>query len=234
MTDEPMTPEDQAAAERGRLLVAEAAGGVSAPLTLQTRVAEHVAAAKAREAGGASAARRPSPRARLRLPALGAIAAAGLAAVLAAVLVVGGGGPSVTDAAQAAVVDGPPPAARGEVLAAAQDGVDFPNWEGIGWRAQGAGDAEAGGRDLRTVSYRSTKTGAVVQYSIVAGDRLDDPDGARTIERDGTTYRLLTDDGRRVVTWTRDGRTCIVAGPTTVADEKYLELATWEKANLPA
>lgn len=224
MSDE-LTPEEQADAERGRLLVAQAVADVGAPLSLQTRVADQVAAAKGDRAPAAPRERRR------RLPALGAIGAAGLAAVLVAVLIAGGG-PSVTDAAQAAVVDRPPPPAQGKLLAARQDGVPFPNWEGIGWRAQGVGTTEAEGRGLATVSYRSAKTGAVVQYSIVEGDPLEAPGGAREVVRQSVRYRLLTDDGRRIITWTRDGRTCIVAGPTTVSDEKYLELATWEEQNL--
>ncbi len=170
MDDADATP-DPAAAERGRLLVADAMRQVSAPLPLQARVAEEVARAK----GGAPAEPRDGPRA----------------------------------------------------LAAGREGVAFPNWERMGWSATDAGGGEAADRGVRTVAYRSDRTGAVVTYSIVAGDALDVPGGAEQVDRDGVAYRLTTEGPRRIVSWERDGHTCVLSAPRTVPDATLLELASW-------
>jgi hypothetical protein len=80
-------------------------------------------------------------------------------------------------------------------------------------------------RDATTVYYE--KDGETLAYTIIGGDALDGPDGARTVTVEGTPIELFrTDDGRPAATWERDGHTCVLAG-AGVPDAKLAELAGW-------
>jgi hypothetical protein len=158
-------------------------------------------------------------------------AAAAVAITLILVLPSGfSGGPSVADAA--ALAEKPPtqpapgavtPAAP--ILRAEVDDVPFPNYAAkFGWRPVGAREDDPSGRGATTVYYK--KGGRTIGYTIVSGDALDPPSGARATRRGGVEYRSFRDDGRTVVTWERDGHTCVLSGKRARAAE-LLVLADW-------
>lgn len=158
-------------------------------------------------------------------------AAALAAAVLAAILVfAGGAGPSVQDVAVAALnapTQAAPPIDRGDDsrLDLQVDGLAFPSlerrWD---WEAIGARQDEVGGRSAVTVIYRKGERG--VHYTIVEGDPLPRPDGARVVRSDGTTFAITREAGARVVSWELAGHTCVLASQTLDAAE-LIRLASW-------
>jgi hypothetical protein len=197
-----------------------AAAEVDAPAALRTRVE-------------AERARRRAPRVRRPLGlslALGAAAAAAAVLVLVA-LPEGAGGPSVAEAATLATrppaEPAPPPLPdEPKLLDAEVEGVVFPSWdEKFGWRASGARQDELDGRDTETVFYE--KDGKRIAYTIVGGDALDVPDGAIPAEREGTELHGFESAGRTVVTWERNGKTCVLSGDAVPADT-LLKLAAWK------
>ena len=200
---------------RALTLIRGAAEEVRAPLALRERL----------EVQRASSWR---PRATRRWFSV-ALAGAAAAAVLLAVVLVGPGGPTLQEAAAfgAQPPTGPAPAASGKLLAAAQDGVQFPEWAAkFGWKATGTRKGEIEGRAATTVYYE--KEGKTLAYTIVGGDALDGPDDARTVNAEGTDVELFrTDDGRPAATWERAGHTCVLAG-AGVPDAKLAELAGWK------
>jgi hypothetical protein len=101
------------------------------------------------------------------------------------------------------------------------EGLTFPAWQrALGWDAVGARTDELDGRRLTTVFYE--KAGKRVGYTIVAGEALDPPTGAR-----GTRFRIFESGGRAAVTWLRNGRTCILSGPGVPA-KTLVKLAAWK------
>jgi hypothetical protein len=220
---EAMAAEDAELAEalerqrRAVTLIRGAAAEVHAPLALRERL-EADRARLARVGGGGFRRRWLSV----------ALAGAAAAAVLLAVVLAAPGGPTVEDAAAFATAPAtaPAPAAEGPLLALSQDGIAFPAWaEKFGWQATGSRTDELDGRSTTTVFYE--KEGKTLAYTIVGGDALDAPDGATTIEAEGTPVRIFAVDGRRAATWERDGNTCVLSG-TGVEDAKLAELAGWK------
>lgn len=172
------------------------------------------------------------PRGRRRLWVGGAIAGAVAAAALVAVLIApsGGSNPTVVEAARLA--DGSPTAEvavnpeNQRLLASNVEGVPFPNWSGeFGWREEGARTDRLQGRTTRTVFYE--KDGRRVAYTIVAGRGIPAPDGSRPATSNGVRLHTLGDRGRRVVTWWRDGRTCVLSS-ADVGDRELIKLASWK------
>ena len=227
-----MDPLDEELAERGRLLIAAAVAETTAPLALRERIE-----ADTRRAGKRGA--RPRSRGVMGwlLPAGGLVAAA--AVVLALVLGGGAGAPSVL--ATAALATGGPvlPApqedsSNGAVLKVSMGGVPFPYWgDSFQWEAVGARDDKIKDRSARTVFYDNPK-GARAAYTILGGDAIDAPSGAQKQNRNGTTLYITKDKGRRIVTWTRGGHTCVLSAPLAVPEQKLLELASWKgKGNVP-
>ena len=215
-------PELAAALEQqrtGLAAITTAAESVSAPLALRSRIE-----ALQREDA--------APRKRRRrgwgwLPSAG-LAVAAVAAV--AIVIAFSGGPATTEVLAAAVR----PAVAAVQLDPGQprllqdqvDDVRFPNYEGkFGWEAVGTRTDEIGGRKTRTVFYR--KEGRRIAYTIVAGDQLAWPPGSDKAEREGTKLRTFKDGDRTVVTWRRNGQTCILSA-TDVPRDQLLELAAWK------
>jgi hypothetical protein len=120
--------------------------------------------------------------------------------VVATTLVVvlgSGNGPSFGDATRAALsTDGSPPPTSGSP--ARIDDIAFPTWDG----AVAVRHEELEGRRAVTVAYEGG-----VGYTVVAGEPLDLPDGAR---RTGP-YAIVEHDGATVVTWRRGEHTCVLA-----------------------
>ncbi len=246
----PATPEELAALADGHLPAsraeevarqAAASPELAADLAGQERAVEVLRSA-AVDAGGApmslreglDTARRPARRGaigRRGALALGAVAAAIVALAVVALLPAGGGGPTVAQAAAVSALpatEGPPPRDPGQpaLLDAAVEGTAFPDWKAeFGWAASGQRADGLDGRDTRTVLY--DKEGKQVGYTIVSGDQLDPPEDAREVTSDGVDLQLFTQDGRRVVTWPRDGRTCVLSG-VGVNDETLVKLAVWK------
>ena len=180
-------------------------------------------------ASSARTARSPRRR-RLAIPA--ALAGAAAAVALAAVVLLpgGGGNPTVVEAARLSA--GPPTAAvavdssNPKLLAADVEGVPFPNWRGeFGWRPDGARSDQLGNRSARTVFYEHA--GRRVAYTIVSGDGISAPEGSRPATSNGVHVHTLAEGGRRVVTWWRNGRTCVLSS-ADVGDRKLIALATWK------
>ncbi|HZV75191.1 MAG TPA: hypothetical protein VFF79_15880 [Conexibacter sp.] len=129
--------------------------------------------------------------------------------------IVGGGttSPSVHDVAQVALraPAAPAPAARpgGELLAAHAGPIPFPTWTRAGWHAVGARTDTVGGHELRTVFY-ADGAGRRIGYAIA--DAQLPVAGGQVVERRGAQLRVLDRGATSIVTWRRDGRTCVLAG----------------------
>jgi hypothetical protein len=148
-----------------------------------------------------------------------------------------GGGPSVAEAASLATR---PPTSEGPslkpgaptLLESNVEGVPFPSWSAkFGWRTAGARSDRLDGRRALTVFYE--KGGRRIGYTILSGSALEVPEQAERTRREGTALRTLRLDGRRIVTWLRDGHTCILSG-SDVKHEVLVELAAWKgKGTVP-
>jgi hypothetical protein len=154
-------------------------------------------------------------------------------AVLAAAAVIlfagGAESPSVAEAAQLALAPAraPAPAARpaAGTLAASVDGVAYPYWaDSTGWRATGSRSDAVHGRAIRTVFYANAK-GQRIGYTIAAGSPLS-AEGGTTVEQDGAAYRVIRSGGATIVTWLRDGHTCVLAA-RGVGANVLVGLAAW-------
>jgi anti-sigma factor RsiW len=176
-----------------------------------------------------------NPRRRRRIsfsmPLVGGLAAGAAFAVLLALVLPGGaGGPSVVEASELAAQPAQEPApgpvpSEPALLDAQAEGLPFPDWaKEFGWRATGQREDEIDGRSAVTVFYE--KDGRRIGYTILSGDPIDPPDEASTANREGVTLRGLSADGRVIVTWLRDGRTCVLSG-TDVDAATLLDLAAW-------
>lgn len=215
-----VSPALRAAFERQRTGAAALRGlDLRAPASLRARLVTE-----------APAASRGTARRRLTLG--GALAGAAAAAVLAVVLVLssGSGSPTVVEGARlaerpstgAVAVDPSNP----KLLAADVEGVPFPNWsKEFGWRQAGVRSDRIGDREARTVLYE--QDGKRIAYTIVSGDGIAAPSDASTTRRNGVTLHALSDRGRRVVTWWRDGRTCVLSA-SNVGNRELLKLASWK------
>jgi hypothetical protein len=171
-------------------------------------------------------------RNRRRAPVLG-LGLAGAAGALIWTFVGLGGGQAALTVAQAATIAARPATA---LVAEPSDddvtlprvraaGLPFPYWEDrFGWHATGTRTDRVDGRSLTTVFYR--RGAQRIAYTIVAGDALAPATGARTAVRAGTMLAISTTGGRRVVTWLRQGHTCVLSG-RGVPMNALVKLAAW-------
>ncbi len=216
MTDEPMDD------DRTNIPALDALD-VRAPDALRHAVERQVAAAREGRARVSPFGARP-----LALAFGGGLAA--LVVVLA--LVLGGSGstsgPTVQEASRVALLPAsapaPPARADGELLQASVEGIAYPTWTRAGWWAVGERSDTLAGRRIRTVLY-SDRRGGRVGYAIAAGDVLP-VEGGQVVERHGARLRVLVLDGAAVVTWRRDGHTCILAS-REVSPARLLTLASY-------
>ena len=226
-----MDPLDDELAERGRALIAAAVAETRAPLALRERIETDRA-----RAGQQAGARRSRGLLGKLVPAGGLVAAV----VVALVLVLGGSSaPSVLATASLAARGPilPAPAedeAHGTLLKTSMQGVPFPYWGGsFRWEAVGARDDKIEDRSAKTVFYDNPK-GARAAYTILGGDTIDVPSGASEKDMNGVKLFITTDKGRRIVTWTRNGHTCVLSAPVSVPEPKLLALAAWKgKGGVP-
>jgi hypothetical protein len=174
-----------------------------------------------------------SGRSRLGLGLAGALATAALVALVIVLSQGAGGTPTFTlREASALTLSAATQPAPGESqsdrghLAAAVDGVAFPYWEDhFGWRSTGARSDRLAGRTVTTVFYEDA-AGRRLGYAIVSGTPPPRLKGGAVAWRGGVSYRLLSENGTRVISWLRDGHLCVVAG-RGVDDATLLRLASW-------
>jgi hypothetical protein len=159
-----------------------------------------------------------------------ATAVAGAAALLAvAVLLPGGPGtPSLTQAAalasqgSAGPAPTPDPDDPGVKLSEQVGDVYFPNWSStLGWRPTGLRRDLLDMHRAITVYYRYGA--ARLAYTILSPPALSPPAAMVTVEN-GMTVRTLRLQGRLLVTWRRDGSTCVLTG-TNVTGAQLRRLA---------
>jgi hypothetical protein len=195
-------------------------GGPATPPTLRTRLAAQSARAAT-----------PAQRRGLRLALAGCVAVVSVVAVLALTLAGQGGGPTLADAARPAAQPATAAApardpGRPTLLRASFAGVSYPDWQReFGWRATGRRHDTLGGRSAETVFYQHTHHR--IGYTVVDGKPLDVPGGARRFVVDGLEMRAYTDGPRDVVTFRRNGRTCVLAGEVH-RRATLLKLASWK------
>jgi len=163
-----------------------------------------------------------------RVAFAGVLAAA--AAVVAAVLLSGGpGAPTVADAARLATETPTQPVPRpagttGTRLAIGVEGIAFPDFaHAYGWQAVGVRHGRIDGRDATVVYYR--KGNRRLAYAIVAGSGLPAPAGGQTAVRGAVPYQAVRLNDRLVVTWRRDGHTCVLIGDAPRS--ALVKLASW-------
>jgi hypothetical protein len=223
---------DQLVPARHRRVVRALQHGPRPPDRLQRRI-EAMEAAAARRTPRTPAVR----RARLPQPRLGrAVVAGSVAAVLAVALLVvlsvsGPGGPGVVQAAELSLepaTEATPRESprRPALLERSFAGVSFPAWsEKFGWRAAGARSDELDGRETQTVFYRHTHHR--IGYTVISGPPIEAPDDAERLNVDGVELRRFRLGRQDVVTFERNGRTCVLSGDVHDPDT-LVKLASWE------
>jgi hypothetical protein len=197
------------ATERRALRAIRGAADERAPMALRARL---------------ELARDPDPRWRLPrfLTARAATAGVAVAAVAAALAVtIGGptGGPTVAAAAGLGTrtpvsVAGATPNDHGVVPGVSAAGISFPDWgPNFGFEAVGVRRDHLGGRLATTVFY--ARGDQQIAYTIMSGSSL--PAGASLHESvwDGLRLGSFLSHGRVVVTWLRNGHTCVLSGADT-------------------
>jgi hypothetical protein len=208
---------------------------LAAPPALHESVGELIAAAERRGRRGSSRwsdlqwIRRPAPL----LAGAGALA---IVAALVLALTLGSGSQTAPTVLQVSALSGRPAtlAAPDEDphnpghLAIAVDGLAYPYWGQQGWQTAGARTDTMDGRRVTTVFYaRPARKHTLIGYSIVAGRTLAIPTGGRTITWHGVRYEVLPASNSTVMTWRRDGHTCILVG-SGVSAHSMLTLAGWQ------
>jgi hypothetical protein len=210
------------AAQQRALSAMEIAARERAPSSLRARVSLVQRPARRRSAGGRGV-----------VLASSAVVAGG-AAVVAVVISLGGGTVAPT-VAQAATLTGLAPQAavkepgrdRGILPNVRAVGLTYPYWKDrFGYRAVGVRYDRLGGRRITTVFYahRSSR----VAYVIVSGSPLPIGAHAWNTERQGVKIWVTTSGTGMVVSWLRDGHTCILTGAGTQLPA-LLRLVAWHE-----
>jgi hypothetical protein len=184
-----------------------------------------------------AAAPRTALRDRLVLPRLRPAMVAVTAALVLAVsltltLLLGGpGGPVVVRAAELSLrpATEATPAQnpnRPELLQRSFAGVGFPAWsKEFNWRADGARSDEIDGRETQTVFYRHTHHR--IGYTVIAGPTVAPPHDAERLNVRGVELHRFRLGRQDVVTFVRNGRTCVLSGDVHQA-ETLVKLAAWK------
>jgi hypothetical protein len=195
-------------------------GGPAVPPGLQRRIEQAV-----REAP----TQRRAPPLRWRLPALAAVTAT---AALALVLVLAAGGEPGVNALAAIARQPATEQTPGQdpsqptLLRREFEGVAFPNWsQEFGWSPIGARTETIDGREASTVFY--THHGHRIAYTVLAGEPIEPPKGALAMQADGVDLHRSRHGELDVVTFVRNGRTCVLAGDV-INPSTLVELASWQ------
>jgi hypothetical protein len=219
-----MTPTQQVP-ERHRRVIRALQSGPRPPDRLLRRI-------EAMETTAGARRERPALRPRLGRAAL----AGGVAAVLAVALVValslgGPSGPSAVQAAELSLSPSTEPAPltdlqRPALVKRSFAGVTFPAWSGkFGWRTDGARADELEGRATETVFYRHTHHR--IGYTVISGEPIEPPDDAETLNVGGVELHRFRLGRQDVVTFERNGRTCVLSGDVHDPDT-LVKLASWK------
>jgi hypothetical protein len=166
-------------------------------------------------------------------PALAAGAAAVLAIALVVALSLGGPAATVSEAAQLSALPAERPAplrnpANPRLLGRSFAGVTYPDWSRAfkRWRAVGERSDELGGRKTTTVFYGHTHHR--IGYTVIAGDAIEPPTDAEQITANGVRLHRFKLGKQDVVTFERNGRTCVLSGdvhdPDTLVKLASIEL----------
>ena len=83
------------------------------------------------------------------------------------------------------------------------------------------------GRKITTVFYTG-RNGSRIGYAITNGAPLTGVHG-QTVTRGGVRFTLQHSGGASLITWVRDGHTCVIAG-RSVSDAALLPLATADES----
>ena len=194
------------AAERRVLKAIRGASGERAPTVLRARL---------------ELARDPDPRRRLPrfTTATAATAAVAVAAFAAAVVVTIGGGaaaPTVATAASLATrapvsVAGAAPNDHGVVPGVRAAGISFPDWGlSFGFEAVGVRRDHLGDRLATTVFY--ARGDQQIAYTIMSGPPLSAGAALHESVWGGVRIGSFLSQGRVVITWLRNGHTCVLSG----------------------
>jgi hypothetical protein len=211
-----MTSYDMDKSERAGVAIRDASAKVQAPASLRADIAAERLARPGR------------PRPTRWVPLAAGVAAAVVAAVLVFSFDPGTSSPTDVAAATGAALrpaTGPAPVARGRVIDAHVGSVQFPNYSyGLPYRATGVRHDTIAGRNAVTVFYSAGKQR--VGYTVLDGKSLPVPSSARPVSFADFDAFAFSKNAARVITWRRDGHTCILASRT--ADEAtMLQLAAW-------
>jgi hypothetical protein len=219
---------------RAVALVRGAANDVHAPDALRARLPtltpDEAGAREALRRGRRAPSRSSAPRLRGLLAGAATLAAA-VVVVLALSLSGTSGSPTVAQAAALSTRPATLPAPRhlaphSFLIDRSEAGVPFPYWEDhFHWKAIGARTDALAGRTATTVFYVDRR-GRRLAYAIVSGAALPVPHGARTVVRDGVHMWVATISGATVVTWERDGHSCVLASAQVPA-ATLVRLASW-------
>jgi hypothetical protein len=168
----------------------------------------------------------PARRPRLWVPTLAA-ATAGVALALLVVVLTSAGdsGLRAYTSISARPETQPTPRSDGALLDRSFQGVRYPDWSRkFGWMAEGARSDEIDGRRAESVFYMHH--GHRIAYTVIEGAPIAPPEDAMTRRVDGVTLRIFRDGPRDVVTFVRNGRTCVLEGEV-LSRETLVELAAW-------
>ena len=176
---------------------------------------------------------RPARRSRPRVAMAGAVATVAAAVVLAVAVVAElGSHPTIAEAARpsALAATAPAPAQdarRPTLLRASFAGVTYPDWNRqFGWRTTGRRhDSLEGGRTAETVFYQHTHHR--IGYTVVSGDAIEPPARAQRFVVNGLEMLAYKDGRRDVVTFERNGHTCVLAG-VVHRRSTLVKLASWK------
>jgi hypothetical protein len=218
--------------EHQRRVIRALQSGPRAPDRLHRRIEELQAQAAGRSPGMPALPDRAVPGPRLRPAAVGASVAAVLVATLVVALSVGGpGGSKVVQAAELSLSPStePAPSTNKEQPALLEHsfaGITFPAWSGkFGWRTDGARSDELDGRETATVYY--THTHHRIGYTVISGRTIEPPEDAETLNVRGLELHRFRLGRQDVVTFERDGRTCVLSGDVHDPDT-LVKLASWK------
>ncbi len=169
---------------------------------------------------------RPARRPRLWVPTVAAAAAGVALAILVVVLTSAGeSGLRAYASISARPETQPTPRSDGALLDRSFQGVSYPDWSRkFGWMAEGARADVIEGRRAESVFYMHH--GHRIAYTVIEGAPIAPPEDATTRRVGGVTLRQFRDGPRDVVTFVRNGRTCVLEGEV-LSPETLVELAAW-------
>jgi hypothetical protein len=206
---------DELPGVHSRVVRALAGGGPAAPPALHARIDALVRRST-----------RPARRYRRAAP----IAVAASLALVAVLALAGSGESTHNELARLATRPAaqPSPAAdprQPTQLARRFENVAYPNWsDEFDWDPAGARTDRVAGRRTDTVFY--VHTHHRIAYTIVAGPPLGVPAGADSVRVGGVEIHRFRDGPLDVVTFVRNGRTCVLSGDVHDPDT-LLKLAAW-------